>query len=137
MPIDLTGNSLRVDRVLSTRGSAPTSIATAGAVTYTMAQVLSGIIVRDTSGAGRTDTFPTAALAVAGLPGVQVGDTVVVTIINGADAAETLTLQAGTNGSFDTNQTASSRVIPQNSSKDVVMRFTNVTPGSEAYVLYA
>lgn len=113
-----------------------TSDATAGARTYTAAEVIGGIIVRDPNGAGRTDTLPTAALLVAALDRPRVGDTLTLAIINGADAAETITLNAGTGGGFDTNQTAASRVIPQNSSKDVYIRLTNVTAGSEAYVVY-
>lgn len=118
-------------------GNAPASIATAGNVTLTAAQMATGIIVRDPAGAARTDTLPTAALLVAGLPGVKVGQIVSVLIVNGADAAETITLAAGTGGAFDTNQTAASRVIPQNASKLVHVRFTNVTAGAEAYVVYA
>lgn len=113
-----------------------TSDATAGARTYTAAEVIGGIIVRDPNGAGRTDTLPTAALLVAALDRPRVGDTLTLAIINGADAAETITLNAGTGGGFDTNQTDASRVIPQNSSKDVYIRLTNVTAGSEAYVVY-
>jgi predicted RecA/RadA family phage recombinase len=116
---------------------APTSISTAGPVTYTAAQILSGIIVRDTNGASRTDVLPTAALLVAAVPQAAVGDVLRCKIVNGADAAETLTLQAGAGGAFDANQTASSQVIPQNASKEVMIRLTNVTAASEAYVVYA
>lgn len=132
--IDLAGNALRVERVVGTQ-AAPTSIATAGAATYTAAQVLSGIIVRDCAGAGRTDTFPTADLLVAAIPGVQVGDRISVKIVNGSDAAEAITLAEGTSGTWDANQTNASKTIPQNTSKEVILRITNVqTP---AYVIYA
>ena len=116
--------------------TAPASDATAGNITYTVAQFLGGIIVRDPNGAGRTDTLPTAAALVAAIPKVAVGEVRYCTLINGADAAEAITLSAGTGGSFDANQTASSRVCPQNSQKQIYVRFTNVTPGSEAYVVY-
>ena len=116
---------------------APASIATAGAETYTAAQILGGIIVRDCAGAGRTDTLPTAALLVAALPGVRVGDVISCTIVNGSDAAEAITLAAGAGGGFDANQTAASRVIGQNTSKTIRIRFTNVTAAAEAYVVYA
>lgn len=115
----------------------PISISTAGAVTYTAAQVLAGIIVRDTNGASRSDVLPTAALLVAAMPGVRVGDVVRCYIINGADAAETLTLVAGAGGAFDANQTAASQVIPQNASKMVHIRITNIVATTEAYVVYA
>jgi hypothetical protein len=109
---------------------------TAGAVTYTAAQCLAGFIVRDPNGAGRTDVLPTAALLVAAIPGVAVGDTVSVKVINGADAAETITIAAGAGGAFDTLQIAATRVIVQNASREVCIRITNVTPSSEAYVAY-
>lgn len=135
----VTGNSVaklnQTMRLLPT--GAPASIATAGNATYTAAQLLSGIIVRDPAGAGRTDTLDTAANIVAALSGAAVGDIITVHIVNGADAAETITLAAGTGGAFDTNQTAASRVIPQNASKDIRIRLTNVTGGAEAYVVYA
>ena len=116
---------------------APVSDATAGAKTLTAAEVLSGTYVRDCAGAGRTDTLPTAALLVAAIPGAQVGDTVELLVVNGSDAAETLTLAAGAGGAFDANQTAASRVVPQNASKLVRIRLTNVTAAAEAYVVYA
>jgi predicted RecA/RadA family phage recombinase len=115
---------------------APASIATVGAATYTAAQILGGIIVRDTNGASRSDTLPTAALLVAAIPGVRVGDVVRCQITNGADAAEVLTILVGAGGAFDANQTASSQVIGQNTSKTLTIRITNVTAASEAYVAY-
>jgi predicted RecA/RadA family phage recombinase len=116
---------------------APTSDATAGAKVITAAEVLSGIYVRDCAGGSRTDTLPTAALLVAAVPGAKVGDMLKLQVINGSDAAEVLTLAAGAGGAFDANQTAASRVVPQNASKTVCIRLTNVTPAAEAYVVYA
>jgi hypothetical protein len=117
-------------------GPAPASISTASAVTYTAAQMLGGIIVRDPNGASRSDVLPTAALLVAAVSGAIVGDRIVTRIINGADAAETITVTVGTGGAFDANQTSASQVIGQNTSKDCIIRLTVVTPGSEAYVVY-
>jgi len=116
---------------------AATSKNTAGAVTLTIAELLTGVVVADPNGAGRTYTLPTAADLVAGVKGAQIGDVIRCLIVNGADAAETITLAAGTGGDFDANQTAGSRVIPQNASKFVHIRITNVTAASEAYVVYA
>ena len=127
--------AVKATRVITNEG-APTSLATAGAATYTIAQLLTGIIVRDCAGASRTDVLPTAELAVAGLAGVKVGDVIRCYIINGSDAAETITIDAGTGGGYETNQTATSRVIGQNTSKMLHLRFTVVTAGSEAYVAY-
>lgn len=112
-----------------------TSVATAGNVTYTAAQILGGVISRDCAGAGRSDVLPTAALLVAAVSGAKVGQTFFTYIVNGSDAAETLTIGAGTGGTFDVNQTAASRVVPQNGSKIITIRLTNVTPGSEAYAV--
>jgi len=117
-------------------GATVTSDATVGNRTYTAAEILGGIIIRDPNGAGRSDVLPTAALLVAAIPNATVGDIIRCKIINGADAAETITLGGGTNGTFDTNQTAASRVIAQNNSKDIIIRLTNVTASSEAYVVY-
>lgn len=116
---------------------AATSLATAGAETYTAAQLLGGSIVRDPNGASRTDTLPTAALLVAAIPGAKVGDVIRTYIVNGADAAETITLQAGAGGTFDVNQTAASRIIAQNASKLLHIRLTNVTAAAEAYACWA
>lgn len=116
---------------------APSSYNTAGNVTYTAADLMSGIIIRDPNGASRSDVLPTAALLVAALPGAAIGDTLRCLIVNGADAAETITLTAGSGGGFDANQTATSRIIDQNRSKFIFIRLTNVTPGAEAYVVYA
>ena len=127
---------LRPDAVITSEG-APTSNATAGALTITAAMLLAGILVRDPNGAGRTDTLDTAANIVAAVPDAKVGDVISLLIVNGADAAEAITLQGGTGGTFDANQTAASRVIAQNSSKVIRVRLTNVTAGSEAYVIYA
>lgn len=110
---------------------------TAGAVTLTAAEVIGGIVVADPTGAGRTYTLPTAALLVAAIPGAKVGDLVRFLLVNGADANEVITIAVGAGGAFDANQTAASQVVPQNASKLVHIRLTNVTASSEAYVAYA
>jgi hypothetical protein len=80
---------------------APATITTAGAVTYTAAQLLNGLIFRDPNGASRSDVTPTAALIVAALeerrPGrTHAGTSFCCVIKNDADAAETITVTAGT-----------------------------------------
>lgn len=130
------GATVRADQLKRGCFSAPTSDATAGARTYTAAEILGGIIVRDCAGGSRSDVLPTAALLVAAMTRPAVGDVVQCTIINGSDANEVITVGAGTGGGFDTNQTSASRVIPQNASKTVFIRLTNVTASSEAYVAY-
>lgn len=128
--------NFRTTRVIKGEGAAA-SVSTAGAGSITAAQMLGGIYVRDCNGAGRTDTFDTAAALVAALPGATVGDIIELLVVNGSDAAEAITLAVPASGGFDTNQTAASRVVAQNSSKLVRIRLTNVTGASEAYVVYA
>jgi hypothetical protein len=123
-----------VNRIIEKCSVAPTEITTAGAATYTAANVLGGLILRDPAGAGRTDVLPTAALLVAALPDLRIGDVLSVLVINNADAAETITISAGTGGTV--TQIAGSRIIPQNTSRMVYIRFTGVATGSEAYVVY-
>ncbi len=123
--------------------TAPVLINTAGAVTYTAAQVIGGLIVRDPNGASRTDVFPTAALLIAGLRGAlggtcKVGQTVSCTVINDADAAETITHTLGSGmTSALAGGTGVSAAIGQNASKRYIFRVTVVTAGSEAVVVYA
>jgi predicted RecA/RadA family phage recombinase len=136
--VRLNGIGVSRDEFVESEGSlAPSSDATAGPLTLTTAMVLSKILVRDPNGASRTDTLPTAALLVAAVPNAKVGDVLQLLIVNGADAAEVITIAAGTGGGFDANQTATSRVIGQNTSKLVHIRLTNVTPAAEAYLVYA
>lgn len=123
------------------RGSAAAaSIATVGAGSPTAANLLTGTIVRDCAGASRTDTLPTAALLVAAITAwtPAVGDIIECLYINGSDpVTEIITLAEGTGGGWDTNQTAVSRTILGTCSKLIRIRLTNVTPSSEAYVVYA
>lgn len=121
----------------TTEGQVPASYAASGALTLTADDVLGRAIVIDCGGAGRTVTLPTAALLVAAIPNAQIGDMVDVLIVNGSDAAETITLAAGSGGGFDTNQAAATRIIGQNGSKVVRIRLTGVTASAEAYVVYA
>lgn len=103
---------------------------TAGAVTYTAADVLGGIILRDPNGAGRTDVLPTAALLIAAMREEELGDTIGVLVINNADAAETITINAGSGGTVV--QIAATAIIPQNTSRMVFIRIT----GAASYDVY-
>ena len=109
-----------------------TTDTTAGALTYTAAMLKGGIILRDPNGAGRSDVTPTAALLVAALPSAVVGTGLRFTIRNTADAAETITVTAGTGATLSGTMT-----IAQNNSKDFLAVLTNVTSGAEAYTLYS
>lgn len=112
-----------------------TTLTTASALTYTAAQVLGGLILRDPNGAGRSDVFPSASSllqAIEGGYGYGAGQSIVVTIRNDADAAETITMTAGTGVTISGTAT-----IAQSNIKAFRIVFTNVTPGSEAYTAYS
>ena len=77
----------------------PATVNTAGAETYTAAQISRGIILRDPNGASRTDTLPTAAFIIAGVGNqytlAENGDTIVFEVRNTAAATHNVTLAAG------------------------------------------
>lgn len=105
--------------------------ATAGAVTYTAAQLLDGLIARDPAGAARADSTPTATQIVAAIKGCKVGDSFEFTIRNTADAAETITLTAGAGVTISGTAT-----VAQNNSKRFLVLVTNtVAPAVTIYSL--
>ena len=110
----------------------PATITTGAAVTYSTAEVLGGLILRDPAGAGRTDVTPTAAQLVAACPGVTAGSSMQFTIRNTADQNETITLGNGTGVTISGTAT-----IGQNNSKTFLLYFSNVTSGSEAVTVYS
>ena len=107
------------------------TVTTAGVVTFTAAQILGGVILRDPNGAGRSDVFPTAANLLAALKGAKVGTSFNVHIRNTADAAETITMQTNTGTTISGTAT-----IAQNNAKTFRGVFTNVT-NSPAVVFYS
>ena len=109
-----------------------TTTDTVGVTTYTIAQMLGGLILRDPNGAGRADLVSTAALAVAGIKGAKVGDSFEFTIRNTANGAETITVTTATGCTLSGTMT-----IAQNYSKRFLARLDNVTSGSEAYSIYS
>jgi hypothetical protein len=108
-----------------------TTIATAGAVTFSAEEVLGGLVLRDPNGAGRADLLPTAAALVAAFNGAVVGAGVRFILRNTADGAETITLTGNTG--ITVPGTAS---VAQNNTAEYLIVFTSVTPGSEAAVCY-
>lgn len=106
-------------------------IATAAAVTYGAGDLLAGLILRDPAGGSRTDVLPTAALLLRAIAGAEIGTTIEFVVQNDADAAETITISAGTGGT-----TSGTMTIAQSNSKTFRLTFTNITPGSEAYTVY-
>lgn len=98
------------------------ALATAGNLTYTAAQVLSGFINRDPAGGARSDVTPTAAEIVGAIDNCMIGDSVMLTIRNAADAAETITVTAGTNVTLTGTMT-----IAQNYLREFLVTVTAVT----------
>lgn len=116
----------------------PTSMAPTTNTTVTASQLGTGICVINPSTA-LTVTLDSAANLVSYMAsnsaGVYVGDYMTTLLVNGGTA--TLTLAAGANGSFDTNQASGSRILATGVSKYVFLRMTNVTPSSETYTIYS
>lgn len=105
-----------------------TTESTAGAVTFTAAEILGGLILRDPNGAGRADKVPTASDLAAAISNVKVGDSFEFTIRNTADGAETITLTTNTGVTLSGTMT-----IDQNNSKRFMVVFTSTT----AYTVYS
>lgn len=137
----LTRESELVGKALFNEPDAPASITTAGNVTYTAENILRGILKRDPAGAARTDVLPTAALLVAAVAArygsAKVGDVIDWSLINDADAAETITLTLGAGMTSGNAGTQMSAALAQNGTRRMLIRLTNVTAASEACVIYA
>jgi hypothetical protein len=104
---------------------------TAGANTWSAAEMIGGLMLRDPAGADRSDVTTTAALLVAAIAGAQVGSGFQFTIRNTADANETITLTAGAGVTLSGAMT-----IPQNYERRFVAVCTNVGSGTEAVTVY-
>jgi hypothetical protein len=107
--------------------------ATAGPLTYTAAQLLGGLILRDCAGGGRADTVPTAALMVAAIPGCIAGDSFEFVIRNTSGGATSITLTP-VDGTTVISGTAT---IAQSNSKRFRLVIDVVTAASEAYTIYS
>jgi len=105
---------------------------TAGARTYTAAELVGGLILRDPAGAGRSDVTPTAAQIVGALTGAIATSSFEFIIRNTADAAETITLTAGAGVTLSGTMT-----IAQNNSKRFLAVVTNAGSGTEAVTIYS
>lgn len=101
---------------------------TAGAVTFTAAEILGGLILRDPNGAGRADLLPTAASIITELDNPEVGTSFEFTIRNTANAAETITVTTNTGLTLSGTMT-----IAQNNSK----RFLAVVTGATTVTVYS
>lgn len=98
------------------------TISTADVVTYTATQLLGGLILRDPNGGARSDVTPTAALIIAAITQAATGNRFEFTIRNTADAAETITITAGTDVTLSGTMT-----IAQNNSKRFLVEVTGAT----------
>ncbi|RJQ22025.1 MAG: hypothetical protein C4560_03090 [Nitrospiraceae bacterium] len=114
------------------RVSTVTTKTTAGAVTYTAAELIGGLILRDPNGGARSDVTPTAALIVAGIAGAIASSSFEFTIRNTADAAETITVTAGVGVTLSGTMT-----IAQNNSKRFLAVVDDAGSGSEAVTIYS
>jgi len=150
--IDMSGNDLIVKQILTNsvsaggtgfkwlggNGTTPSSVTTTS-TTVTAASMLAGVFVNANAGAV-TATLDTAANIVAAVnsasAGANVGDMISFELINGGSSSGAITLGAGTGGTFDTNVPAANKVVAINLAKTIFIRLTNVTAGSEAYVVY-
>lgn len=111
----------------------PVTISTAGNVTYTPAQLMSGWLIRDGNGGARTDTLPTAAAMVEAVQGAMVGTSFEFELRNSSGTAIAITLAAGAGGTLSPASTS----VAQSNTRTYLFSFTNVTIGSEAYTVYA
>ena len=120
-------------------GEPPAAIGT-GAQTITIAMIQNQVLEEDPAGAA-TWTLSTAALAVAGIPGVEVGDCLDFYVINTDGTADiAITIAAGTGGTMVGNVEVESADVTADAissgSGMFRLRFTNVESGSEAYTCY-
>jgi hypothetical protein len=112
--------------------SAPTAI-TDGTATLDVDDLFALDVQVHIDGDPITLTTPTAALIVAKFTNPVVGSSIRRTFVCGDTATATITFAAGVGVTLFN---AANKVIPLSSSRDVILRCTNVTSGSEAVTLY-
>ena len=130
--VTIYGLGLEPNTMEKVSRSTAATVTTGGAATYTAAQLLGGLVLRDPNGAARADVSPTAALLVAAIPGAVVGTSFEFTIRNNADADETITLTAGVGVTLSGGVT-----IPFNHTRRFLAVCTNVTGAAEAITIYS
>ena len=101
---------------------------TTGIVTFSGAELLGGLILRDPNGAGRADKVPTAANLMLALNKPTIGASFEFTIRNTANGDETITLTTNTGATMSGTMT-----IAQNNTK----RFMVVVNSPTAYTVYS
>ena len=105
------------------------TVTTTSNVTYTPAQVMGGLILRDPNGADRADKVPlatdlAAAFGTDVVAGFTAGQAFEFTVRNTADAVETITLTANTGIT-----TSGTMTIAQNNSKRFLLVMSSATAG--------
>lgn len=114
------------DRVLTV-----TTDATAGARTYTAAEMINGLVLRDPAGAARSDVTATAAALVAAFGQPDAGASFSFFLRNTADADEALTLTGGTGVTI-----SGTGVAEETFADEFTCTVTNAAAGSEAVTCY-
>lgn len=109
-----------------------TTDATAGANTWSAAELIGGLLLRDPAGADRSDVTATAAQIVAGIAGAAVGSSFEFVIKNTADGDEVITLTAGVGVTLS----PTSITIRRGYSHRFRAVCTNVTGAAEAVTIY-
>jgi len=113
----------------------PVIINTPANVTYTPAQLMAGMILRDCGAAARSDTVPSAANLCNQIQGCMVGTSFQWELRNTTAGAFAVTLLAAAGSGVTLSPVGTS--VAQAGTRTYMVVFTNVTPGSEAYTLYA
>ncbi|GAB63098.1 MAG: DUF2190 family protein [Candidatus Jettenia sp.] len=109
-----------------------TAINTSGAGTYSAANIVNRVILRDPNGADRTDTTATAAEIVAAVVNPAVGACFILAVRNTADAdGEIITVAGGANVTL----TGYAKIARGNVGLFLVV-LTNVTASSETVTIY-
>ena len=117
------GNMLMTKRTVTTD-------TTAGANTWTIAEMLGGLLLRDPSGCAESDVTPTAAAIVAGIPCATNDDTFEVTIVN--TGGELVTLTAGCGVTL----VPATQSVAANEQHHLIVRLVDVTGSCEAVTMY-
>jgi hypothetical protein len=113
----------------------PQSDTVTGAYTVGAAKLLGGIYVAGgTPGAGFTATTDTAANLVAALQSPVIGKGISVLVINASNGA--MTLAPGTGVAMGGNTSGANFTIASGQSRLLILRFGNVTAGSESVAIY-
>jgi len=109
-----------------------TTDSTAGANTWSAAEMIGGLLLRDPAGADRSDVTATAAQIVAGIAGCGVGSSFEFVIRNTADASEVITLTAGAGVTLS----PTSITIHRGYAHRFMAVVTNATSSTEAVTIY-